>query len=164
MNHSPIVLAALTESLSAEADIAARLLSLLQEEAVVLAGNDHNAVLALSHRKQLLAEQLAESERVRCQRLGEIGLPTHLPVLEKALRDIGAEEASATCRNLKRTALACNERNCKNGLLVENRLQHTRRALEIITGRTFEPEGYGATYGQRGRVGRRSGGRSLALA
>ncbi len=164
------VLTALTDSLSSEAGVAAGLLSLLAEESAVLVGNDHSALLALTHRKHVLAERLAQGEVERRRRLRELGLPEEMDALEKLLLTAGAEDALAACQNLRKTARACAERNRKNGILVETRLRHTERALEIITGRPFEVETYGARpgsygYGQRTRMGQRSSsGRSLARA
>ncbi|CAK0759303.1 flagella synthesis protein FlgN [Gammaproteobacteria bacterium] len=154
----------LIASLSEEATIAAKLLSLLEEEPKVLLGRDHQAILELSHRKQNLAEQLVQGELARRRCLEGSGLPVDLPLLEKALKDAGAEEAAAACHHLKKIATACAEYNRSNGIQVETRLRHVRRALEIVTGRPPEVESYGPTYGQRNRLAPRGNGRSWAKA
>jgi len=170
MSSSPITppiadqFSRLTASLSVEADIAAELLTLLREEPIVLVSRDHQAILALCQRKQDLAEQLVQSEVARRRCLEGSRLPVDLPLLERALKTAGAEEAASACQNLKQIAGACAEYNRSNGILVESRLRHVRQALEIVTGRTAEAESYAPTYGQRNRIIQYSSGRSWAKA
>lgn len=149
--------------ISEETVIASELLSALEEETTVLASGDPQAILALAHRKQKLAEQLANAEKGRHACLEGSGLPMDLPALEKALKGSCAKEAITACQNLKQIATACAEYNRSNGILVESRLRHVLRAFEIVTGRNSETELHGLTYGgQRNRLGQRSLGHSWA--
>jgi flagellar biosynthesis/type III secretory pathway chaperone len=149
--------------ISEETVIASKLLSVLEEEATVLASGDPQAILTLSHRKQKLAEQLAEAEMGRCDCIEGSGLPMDLSALENVLKESCTKEAVTACQNLKQMATACAEYNRSNGIFVENRLRHVSRAFEIVTGRNSETELRGLTYGgQRNRLGQSGQGRSWA--
>ncbi len=91
-----------TACLLTEAETATALLSLLGEERLVLSGGDHQAILLLSHRKHLLAEQLAQNEQARHRCLEELRLPTDLSALENALTG----DAASACQHLKQVAAA----------------------------------------------------------
>ncbi|CAK0758628.1 flagella synthesis protein FlgN [Gammaproteobacteria bacterium] len=150
----------LVEQLSAQTSIAEELLSLLEQEPTVLASRDHHDIVDLSRHKQYLAEKLAEEENKRCHYLETAGLPTDLLLLETALREAGAETAATACQNLKQSAAACAEHNRNNGILVENRLRHVARALEIVTGQSSETTEI--TYGAQSKRLGRGNGRSWA--
>jgi flagellar biosynthesis/type III secretory pathway chaperone len=142
----------LMASLVTEADTAAELLALLEKEAHALASRDTQAILDLCLRKQCLAERLAEGETMRHRCLEGSGLPRDLPTLEAALKAAGATTVASACQHLGQLATTCAERNRRNGALVEGRLRHVRRALEVITGHTPAVELYGPALGQRKRA------------
>lgn len=146
--HNP-ELAAL---LSQEAQCAAEFLSLLEEESPLLTSCNPTAILNYSQRKELLAAQLTEIEEQRCRYLTNLGLPLHFPALIQTLAENGANEALAIIQELQRIATACAETNRRNGLLIENRLRYTQRALAIITGHAAAEEPP-LTYGQKNRGG-----------
>lgn len=156
------ILNRLTACLLMETDRITELQALLQEEPVILASHDPQAIIALSNRKQNLADQLSECETSRRSYLAEIGLPMNLNDLEKNLHQIGAEESAAACQRLKKIASLCAEYNRNNGILVENRLRYVLQALHIVMGRSAEPDIRELTYGQRQGLGQRNTGRALA--
>jgi len=152
----------LTSQLEAQVSLAKTLLGILEGEARVVTSSDPKAILDLAHRKQEIAEHLEQVEKSRSLCLGNFGLPIALSLLEKALLHAGAIQAAATCNELSQVALACFESNRTNGILVESRFRHARRALEIVAGHSPANESYGPSRSGYGTEKSRFAGRSWA--
>jgi len=134
--------------LSQAVELATELLHILEEEPRVLTGCEPIEIVAFSQRKEGLAEQLNEIEKRRCDFLTANKLPLNLIALGEELRLNGNVAATNLCNRLQQIAIACMEANRRNGVLVENRLRYTRRALSIITGHASE-EDPSLTYPKR---------------
>lgn len=128
----------LFNNFSEQVKLAKELLLILEEEPKVLTSNNHKAIIELSSNKQRLAEKLAAGENERRLILEEYQLPLDLKELEAELNKIGDESAAIICQKLREVALSCFEYNRNNGILIENRLIHTLKALEIVAGQSME--------------------------
>lgn len=160
MLHSANRLAnALTDTLQAQQDRARALLQILDAEHDALANGDLAAMDSTAASK---IAALAELEQLKAS---EVGLLADLPFansdtpLEQAL--LWCDDSGAVRKvfdDLRQCMMACERRNHRNGILVQQRLNFVRRAVDILHAAHADT----MTYGPDGMS--RSGNASRLLA
>ncbi|MBU6247474.1 MAG: flagellar export chaperone FlgN [Xanthomonadaceae bacterium] len=124
----------------------AALAGVLEDERIALLAADVAALDAAGGRKQALVQQLEQLDAERVQ-LGQAA-----PRAAQALE--------VRWQSLMPALAACRDRNQRNGQLVGQRLESTRRALWILTGQQND----GGVYGRTGSLHLRPRSQTLAEA
>ena len=122
----------------------ADLTQVLSDERAALDRADAEALNRAGERKQSLMQQLEQLDGERLQLTQNI--------------DSHNETHQQTWSGILKTLAVCQQANQRNGDIVEQRLQHVRRALSVLTGGKDEVD----VYNPAGKV--RGGFRSLPLA
>lgn len=159
IDPSETVHSTLSRLLSAELEITGGLLQTLEQERHSLMQDDAAGIegLTILKRQQLvcLAQRLGDRDRL----LSGLGLPAGTQGTEQLVRTAVPDSPLAQLwQQLQNDARLLQDSNERNGSILVMAQQHTRQALDILTGQTVQNR----TYGPSGQP--RTGRPSQAIA
>ncbi len=122
--------------------VAKRLLALLESERIALIAGDNVAIDIASANKQTLLQQIECLDDERRHLLASINGGYQVPfTMERELAHNAA--ALAQWRETEALLSKCQQLNQANGSVVELRIRHVRKALDLLSGNPAQAELYG---------------------
>lgn len=114
---------------------------LLREETAVLSGRDPDRLSDISARKARQAEALSQHWSRLARGLGQVSIkPDALPAILNKQND---NEALLAWEQIRQLGEEANRINRHNGIIIQEQLQHTTRAVEVLKSMAQQNSTYG---------------------
>ena len=138
-----------------------QIISLLETEFDTLCSNKPDSLVAVTAQKKQYLLQLSQTMAEQEALLASMNLPNNAEGVKQLYRGLPAGHPwVASWMKLRKLAKTLAENNLRNGILLTQQTNHTRNALDILTGHKSSP----ATYQYGGRTESTRQCKSLAYA